>query len=60
MFIARKLGEKNWLAEASEEGLGSKRAVVPMMMMIGVHQMSSKPEFHEIWLADRHILLLSA
>jgi len=39
---ARKLGERNWrnaarnrqLAEASEEGLGSKGAVVPMMMMM--------------------------
>jgi len=38
---ARKLGERNWrnaarnrgqLAEASEEGLGSKGAVVPMMI----------------------------
>jgi hypothetical protein len=26
--------EQGWLAEASEEGLGSKGAVVPMMMMI--------------------------
>jgi hypothetical protein len=39
MDDARKLGEKNWrnvarLAEASEEGLGSNWAVVPMMMMM--------------------------
>jgi hypothetical protein len=26
--------EQGWLAEASEEGLGSNRAVVPMMMMM--------------------------
>ena len=41
---AKKSGERNWrnaakdrerqLAEASKEGLGSKRAVVPMMMMM--------------------------
>ena len=37
---ARKLGERNWRnaarnrAEASEEDLGSKGAVVPMMMMM--------------------------
>jgi hypothetical protein len=44
MEDARKLWERNWrnaarnregqLAEASEEGLGSKWAVVPMMMMM--------------------------
>jgi hypothetical protein len=39
---ARKLGERNWrntarnrqLAESSNEGLGSKWAFVPMMMMM--------------------------
>ena len=37
----QEVGERNWrnaanghLAEASEEGLGSKGAVVPMMMMM--------------------------
>jgi hypothetical protein len=39
--------EQGRLAEASEEGLGSKRAVVPMMMMIVLMAHTAAPSFFQ-------------